>query len=209
MFFESFWFLNPNFLILDFSTLASEYVGIRQLGMMHLLLSWIFILFFGFWFYCRREEAYAFRAQDWIGEAESLVWHCFSSISSYVSEWLLSFWGLGFELMHDWLFPIWFGTMTRDLKVQWCGCLDLENGPWHTHNLPPTQKATLLAKLQEYKSDLNNLKQDFKKVSMAHDPVASRDELMESRMADHVMVCNIHFGTSCIFVETLAIAHHT
>jgi vesicle transport through interaction with t-SNAREs protein 1 len=64
-----------------------------------------------------------------------------------------------------------------------------------THNLPPTQKATLLAKLREYKSDLNNLKKDFKKVSMAHDPVASRNELMESWVADHVMVCNIHFGT--------------
>jgi vesicle transport through interaction with t-SNAREs protein 1 len=78
-----------------------------------------------------------------------------------------------------------------------------------THNLPPTQKATLLAKLPEYKSDLNNLKLDFKKVSMAHDPVASRNELMESQVADHVMVCNIHFGTLCIFVQTLAIAHHT
>jgi hypothetical protein len=46
-------------------------------------------------------------------------------------------------------------------------------------------------------------------MSMAHDPVASRNELMESCMADHVMVCNKHFGTSCIFVQTLAIAHHT
>jgi vesicle transport through interaction with t-SNAREs protein 1 len=63
--------------------------------------------------------------------------------------------------------------------------MDLE-----ARSLPPTQKATLLAKLQEYKSDLNNLKREFKKVSSAQDPVASRNELMESGMADHVMVCN-------------------
>ncbi|KAH8945851.1 hypothetical protein BDL97_12G063100 [Sphagnum fallax] len=64
-----------------------------------------------------------------------------------------------------------------------------------THNLPPTQKATLLAKLREYKSDLNNLKQDFKKVSMAHDPVASRNELMESWVADHVMRTRLLMST--------------
>ncbi len=63
--------------------------------------------------------------------------------------------------------------------------MDLE-----ARSLPPTQKATLLAKLREYKSDLNNLKREFKKVSSAQDPVASRNELMESGMADHVMVCN-------------------
>ncbi|CAM6017659.1 unnamed protein product [Sphagnum balticum] len=49
-------------------------------------------------------------------------------------------------------------------------------------SLPPTQKATLLAKLREYKSKLNKLKREFKKVSSAQDPVASRNELM----ADHV-----------------------
>jgi hypothetical protein len=80
-----------------------------------------------------------------LDEAESLVWHCFSSISSYVSEWLLSFWGLGFELIHDWLFPICFGTMTRDLKVQWCGCLDLENGPWYTQ--PMTNRESHACKI--------------------------------------------------------------
>jgi vesicle transport through interaction with t-SNAREs protein 1 len=48
----------------------------------------------------------------------------------------------------------------------------------------------LLAKLREYKSDLNNLKRDFKKSSSAYDPVASRDELMESGMGEHVTVCN-------------------
>ncbi|CAK9232291.1 unnamed protein product [Sphagnum troendelagicum] len=59
--------------------------------------------------------------------------------------------------------------------------MDLE-----ARSLPPTQKAMLLAKLREYKSDLNNLKRDFKKSSSAYDPVASRDELMESGMGEHV-----------------------
>jgi vesicle transport through interaction with t-SNAREs protein 1 len=63
--------------------------------------------------------------------------------------------------------------------------MDLE-----ARSLPPTQKAMLLAKLREYKSDLNNLKRDFKKSSSAYDPVASRDELMESGMGEHVTVCN-------------------
>lgn len=61
--------------------------------------------------------------------------------------------------------------------------MDLE-----ARSLPPTQKATLLAKLREYKSDLNNLKRDVKKSSSASDPAASRDELLEAGMGDHVTV---------------------
>ncbi|KAG6548694.1 hypothetical protein Mapa_009849 [Marchantia paleacea] len=56
--------------------------------------------------------------------------------------------------------------------------MDLE-----ARSLPPTQKATLLAKLREYKSDLNNLKREVKK-SSTNDVLASRDELMEGGMAD-------------------------
>eukprot|EP00245_Coleochaete_scutata_P006436 TRINITY_DN20877_c0_g1_i1.p1 TRINITY_DN20877_c0_g1~~TRINITY_DN20877_c0_g1_i1.p1 ORF type:complete len:224 (-),score=51.91 TRINITY_DN20877_c0_g1_i1:412-1083(-) len=58
--------------------------------------------------------------------------------------------------------------------------MDLE-----ARSLPPTQKATLLAKLREYKSDLNNLKREVKKSSSAtSDAAASRDELMEGGMSD-------------------------
>ncbi|OAE20693.1 hypothetical protein AXG93_154s1670 [Marchantia polymorpha subsp. ruderalis] len=56
--------------------------------------------------------------------------------------------------------------------------MDLE-----ARSLPPTPKATLLAKLREYKSDLNNLKREVKK-SSTNDVSASRDELMEGGMAD-------------------------
>ncbi|KAL3685037.1 hypothetical protein R1sor_003059 [Riccia sorocarpa] len=59
--------------------------------------------------------------------------------------------------------------------------MDLE-----ARSLPPTQKATLLGKLREYKSDLNNLKREVKK-SSTNDVLASRDELMEGGMADSAL----------------------
>ncbi|CAK9229392.1 unnamed protein product [Sphagnum troendelagicum] len=76
--------------------------------------------------------------------------------------------------------------------------MDLE-----ARSLPPTQKATLLAKLREYKSDLNNLKRESKKVSSAQDPVASRNELMEAGMADHVMSGHDQRNRLLMSTETL------
>ena len=61
--------------------------------------------------------------------------------------------------------------------------MDLE-----ARSLPPTQKANLLTKLREYKSDLTNLKRDVKKSSSA-DAAAARDDLLESGMGDHINVC--------------------
>eukprot|EP00897_Mesotaenium_endlicherianum_P001990 jgi/Mesen1/1819/ME000141S00983 len=52
--------------------------------------------------------------------------------------------------------------------------MDLE-----ARTLPPTQKATLLSKLREYKADLNNLKRETKK-SSAPDAAAERAELLEN-----------------------------
>jgi len=49
-------------------------------------------------------------------------------------------------------------------------------------SLQPNVKAVLLAKLREYKSDLNNLKSEVKRLSLGN--VAARDELLESGMAD-------------------------
>lgn len=65
--------------------------------------------------------------------------------------------------------------------------MDLE-----ARSLPPTPKATLLAKLREYKSDLNNLKREVKK-SSTNDVSASRDELMEGGMADSASVSVLCF----------------
>ncbi|CAM8878417.1 unnamed protein product [Rhodiola kirilowii] len=62
--------------------------------------------------------------------------------------------------------------------------MDLE-----ARSLPPGAKAMLLAKLREYKSDLNKLKNEFKRVSSLTQ--ASRDELLEVATADaHAVSAN-------------------
>eukprot|EP00246_Nothoceros_aenigmaticus_P005391 TRINITY_DN17428_c0_g1_i1.p1 TRINITY_DN17428_c0_g1~~TRINITY_DN17428_c0_g1_i1.p1 ORF type:complete len:222 (+),score=47.63 TRINITY_DN17428_c0_g1_i1:252-917(+) len=83
------------------------------------------------------------------------------------------------------------GTLEGELKKQ--KLKDLNDGvqeaetlirkmDLEARSLQPTQKAALLAKLREYKSDLNNLKRDVKK-SAAMDSAASRDERLESGRA--------------------------
>lgn len=62
--------------------------------------------------------------------------------------------------------------------------MDLE-----ARSLQPNVKAVLLAKLREYKSDLNNLKSDVKRIVSGNLNVAARDELLESGMADALTVC--------------------
>ncbi|XP_011072797.1 vesicle transport v-SNARE 13 [Sesamum indicum] len=60
--------------------------------------------------------------------------------------------------------------------------MDLE-----ARSLSPSVKAMLLAKLREYKTDLNNLKTDVKRITSANANQAARDELLESGMADTSM----------------------
>ncbi|KAI8528523.1 hypothetical protein RHMOL_Rhmol12G0155000 [Rhododendron molle] len=55
--------------------------------------------------------------------------------------------------------------------------MDLE-----ARSLQPSVKAVLLAKLREYKADLNKLKREVKKISSGNQ--VSREELLESGMAD-------------------------
>ncbi|KAK4257536.1 hypothetical protein QN277_007110 [Acacia crassicarpa] len=50
--------------------------------------------------------------------------------------------------------------------------------------LQPNIKAVLLAKLREYKSDLNNLKSEVKKIVSGNLNPSARDELLESGMTD-------------------------
>ncbi|XWS44340.1 hypothetical protein CRYUN_Cryun15aG0036900 [Craigia yunnanensis] len=57
--------------------------------------------------------------------------------------------------------------------------MDLE-----ARSLQPTVKAVLLAKLREYKSDLNNLKSEIKRIASGNLNPTARDELLESGMAD-------------------------
>ncbi|KAL5981509.1 Vesicle transport v-SNARE 13 [Asimina triloba] len=61
--------------------------------------------------------------------------------------------------------------------------MDLE-----ARSLQPSAKALLLAKLREYKSDLNNLKAEVKRITSANTNQATRDELLESGMADTLTV---------------------
>ncbi|KAK4430033.1 Vesicle transport v-SNARE 12 [Sesamum alatum] len=61
--------------------------------------------------------------------------------------------------------------------------MDLE-----ARSLQPSLKATLLAKLREYKSDLSKLKREVKKLSMPNQP--GHEELLESGMAGHEASAN-------------------
>nr|KJB11107.1 hypothetical protein B456_001G240900 [Gossypium raimondii] len=61
--------------------------------------------------------------------------------------------------------------------------MDLE-----ARSLQPNVKAVLLAKLREYKSDLNNLKSEVKRIASGNLNAAARDELLESGMADTLTV---------------------
>ncbi|KAK1287243.1 Vesicle transport v-SNARE 13 [Acorus calamus] len=60
--------------------------------------------------------------------------------------------------------------------------MDLE-----ARSLQPGVKAMLLAKLREYKSDLNNLKSEVKRISSPNAGRTTREELLESGMADTQM----------------------
>jgi len=59
--------------------------------------------------------------------------------------------------------------------------MDLE-----ARTLQPNVKAVVLAKLREYKNDLNNLKSEVKRLSST-DSLSARDALLESGMADLFM----------------------
>ncbi|GAA0144149.1 SNARE protein [Lithospermum erythrorhizon] len=61
--------------------------------------------------------------------------------------------------------------------------MDLE-----ARSLPPSVKASLLAKLREYKSDMSNLKSEVKRIMSSNANYSARDELLESGMADTDMV---------------------
>lgn len=61
--------------------------------------------------------------------------------------------------------------------------MDLE-----ARSLQPNVKVVLLAKLREYKSDLNNVKTEVKRLSSGGNYLSARDDLLESGMADALTV---------------------
>lgn len=61
--------------------------------------------------------------------------------------------------------------------------MDLE-----ARSLQPSMKATLLAKLREYKTDLNNSKNEVKRITSANVSTTSRDALLELGRVDSLDV---------------------
>lgn len=58
-------------------------------------------------------------------------------------------------------------------------------------SLPPSVKTTLLVKLREFKSDLNNFKSELKTITTsANLNAAARDDLLEAGLADTKTVRN-------------------
>ncbi|KAK7411434.1 hypothetical protein VNO78_02867 [Psophocarpus tetragonolobus] len=76
--------------------------------------------------------------------------------------------------------------------------MDLE-----ARSLQPSTKATLLAKLREYKTDLNNLKTEVKRVTSTNVSLAARHELLESGETDTLAVSNDQKGRLLMSTERL------
>ncbi|KAM7480053.1 hypothetical protein LguiA_028266 [Lonicera macranthoides] len=76
--------------------------------------------------------------------------------------------------------------------------MDLE-----ARSLPSSVKAVLLAKLREYKNDLNNLKSQVKRITSGSANQAARDDLLESGMADTAMVTQDQRGRLLMSTERL------
>ncbi|KAJ6812842.1 vesicle transport v-SNARE 13-like isoform X2 [Iris pallida] len=77
--------------------------------------------------------------------------------------------------------------------------MDLE-----ARSLQPSAKAALLAMLREYKSDLNNLKSEVKRMTLANNSNgATREELLESGMADTLAVSADQRGRLLMSTERL------
>ncbi|KAG8077693.1 hypothetical protein GUJ93_ZPchr0007g3018 [Zizania palustris] len=76
--------------------------------------------------------------------------------------------------------------------------MDLE-----ARSLQPSVKAGLLAKLREYKSDLNNLKSELKRISAPNAKQATREELLESGMAETLAMSTDKRGRLLMSTERL------
>ncbi|XP_054821168.1 vesicle transport v-SNARE 13-like [Prosopis cineraria] len=76
--------------------------------------------------------------------------------------------------------------------------MDLE-----ARSLQPNIKATLLGKLREYKTDLNTLKNEVKRISSINANLAARDDLLESGDAGALMVSNDQKGRLLMSTERL------
>ncbi|XP_057995894.1 vesicle transport v-SNARE 13 [Hevea brasiliensis] len=76
--------------------------------------------------------------------------------------------------------------------------MDLE-----ARSFPPNIKGMLLAKLREYKTDLNNLKNEAKRITSVNANQAARNELEDSGIADAMMVSADQRGRLLMSTERL------
>lgn len=83
---------------------------------------------------------------------------------------------------------IWFLSKKKFVESDFHVVLQIRKMDVEARSLQPNVKAVLLVKLREYKSDLNNLKSEVKRISSANSYQAARDDLLESGMADAQMV---------------------
>ncbi|KAK7301525.1 hypothetical protein RJT34_12391 [Clitoria ternatea] len=76
--------------------------------------------------------------------------------------------------------------------------MDLE-----ARSLQPSMKAALLVKLREYKTDLNNLKNDVQRITSSNVSLTGRDDLLESGRADTLGASNDQKGRLLMSTERL------
>ena len=117
-----------------------------------------------------------------LDEADSLVLYLL------VAEIILFFFFSPYFWGWMWALPIFLQIRKMDLEAR---------------SLQPNVKAVLLAKLREYKSDLNNLKSEVKRIASANSNQAARDDLLESGMADAMSVCLNPFGFLVVMLLVL------
>ncbi|KAJ4780467.1 Vesicle transport v-SNARE family protein [Rhynchospora pubera] len=77
--------------------------------------------------------------------------------------------------------------------------MDLE-----ARSLQPSVRAGLLVKLREYKSDMTNIKNEVKRINISNSKQVTREELLESGMADSFAVTSDQRGRVLMSTERLA-----
>lgn len=82
-----------------------------------------------------------------------------------------------------------FSCVSLLFLSNWLIILQIRKMDLEARGLQPNVKAVLLAKLREFKSDLNNLKTTVKRIESTNLNQAARDELLEAGMADTLTVC--------------------
>lgn len=124
------------------------------------------------WFYAfligRAKEAENFRNKNWI---RWCGW--FGTKEAYCCDLLIIYFFISNQI-----------TNVIFLEFEQLQKMDLE-----ARTLPPSAKATILAKLREYKTDFNSLKNESKRLISANANLAARDQLLESGRADALLVC--------------------